>query len=165
MRKTLKITIVLALLAVPSAALAAGSTGQPQAINCNQLKSKPTRITLSCGDGGTWLGKLKWSSWGKTQAVASGNFTAINCAPSCVAGRTHSVAVKVTLSNPKTCPGQVNPAFKQAALVYKGQRPEGRAPEGQLPLPGRTPRGLLTAGPSWARPRRISSCRPIDTGG
>lgn len=125
MRKTLKITIVLALLAVPSAALAASNTAQPQAINCNQLKSKPTRIILSCGDGGTWLGKLKWSSWGKTQAVANGNFTAINCAPSCVAGRTHSVSVTVTLSNPKTCPNQVNPAFKQAAIVYKGTRPKG----------------------------------------
>jgi hypothetical protein len=141
MRKTLKITIVLALLAVPSAALAAGSTGQPQAINCNQLKSKPTRITLSCGDGGTWLGKLKWSSWGKTQAVASGSFTANTCTPSCVAGHTHSVAVKVTLSNPKACPDQVNPAFKQAALVYKGKRPKG-AP---LKVNFRCPAGLPSA--------------------
>jgi hypothetical protein len=87
MRRAIKITIVLALLAVPSGALAA-NTSQPQAINCQSLKFKPQRITLSCGDGGTWLGKLKWSSWTNTQAVANGNFTANNCSPSCVAGKT-----------------------------------------------------------------------------
>jgi hypothetical protein len=125
MRKALKITFVLALLAVPSAALAAGNTSQPWAINCQQLKLKPTRIILSCGDGGTWLGKLKWSSWSGSQAVGSGNFTAINCTPNCSAGRTHSVAVKVTLSKPKMCPNQVEHAFKQAAITYKGQRPKG----------------------------------------
>ena len=97
MRSAIKITIVLAVLAVPSAALAA-NTSQPQAINCQTLKFKPQRITLSCGDGGTWLGKLKWSSWSNTQAVANGNFTAKSRTPSCVAGHTHSVAVNVTFS-------------------------------------------------------------------
>jgi hypothetical protein len=124
MRRAIKITIVLALLAVPSAALAA-NTSQPQAINCQTLKFKPQRITLSCGDGGTWLGKLKWSSWSKTQAVATGNYTANNCTPDCASGQTHSVAMKVTLSNPKMCPNQVNPAFKQAVISYKGTRPKG----------------------------------------
>jgi hypothetical protein len=127
MRTALKITIVLALLAVPSAALAASNTGQPQAINCTQFKTKPMRITLSCGDGSSWLGRLKWSSWSKTQAVASGNFTQNNCTPDCAAGRTHSVAMTVTLSKVKNCPGQgkVSPAFKHATIVYKGTRPKG----------------------------------------
>lgn len=124
MRKAIKITIVLALLAVPSAALAV-NTSQPQAINCIQLQFKPKRIVLSCGDGGTWLGKLKWSSWGKTQAVATGNFSANNCKPTCVAGHIHSVPVQVTLSKPKLCSGQLNPAFKHAAIVYKATRPKG----------------------------------------
>ena len=140
MRKALKITIVLGLLAVPSAALAA-NTSQPQAIyNCNGLKAKPTRIILSCGDGNTWLGKLKWSSWTKTQAVANGNYTANDCSPTCAAGHTHTVAVKLTLSKPKMCPNQVNPAFKRAVLTYKGTKPTGapakvtfRCPSG---LPG-----------------------------
>jgi hypothetical protein len=126
MRKALKIMVVLAVLAVPSAALAAGNSSQPQAINnCQGLKFKPQRITLSCGDGNTWLGKLKWSSWTKTQAVANGNYTYNDCKPSCAAGHTHSVAMKVTLSNPKLCPGQVNPAFKQAVISYKSTRPKG----------------------------------------
>jgi hypothetical protein len=126
MRKAIKITIVLAMLAVPSAALAASTSG-PQAINCSQLKTKPTRITLSCGDAGTWLGKLKWSTWNKTQAVANGNFSANNCTPDCASGKTHSVAVTVTLSKVKNCPGQgqVSPAFKHATITYKGTRPKG----------------------------------------
>jgi hypothetical protein len=140
MRKALKITIVLALLAVPSAALAA-NTSQPQAIyNCTALKAKPGKIILSCGDGNTWLSKLKWSSWSSTQAVANGNYTENTCTPDCAAGHTHSVAVKVTLSKPKMCPNQTNPAFKQATFVYKGTRPQGaplkysfRCPQG---LPG-----------------------------
>ncbi len=125
MRKALKIVIVLGLLAVPSAALAAGNSSQPWAINCNQLKFKPTRIVLSCGDGGTWLGKLKWSSWNGSEAVGTGNFTAINCTPDCAAGHSHSVSVRVTLSEAKTCPNQVERAFKQAAITYTGKRPKG----------------------------------------
>jgi hypothetical protein len=126
MRNAIKIMIVLGVLAVPSAALAAANTSQPLAIyNCNALKAKPGKIILSCGDGGTWLGKLKWSSWTNTQAVATGNYTADDCNPTCVAGHNHSVAVKVTLSNPKICPNQVNPAFKLATIVYKGTRPKG----------------------------------------
>ena len=125
MRNALKIVIVLGVLAVPSAALAAGSSSQPQAINCQSLKFKPSKVTLSCGDGNTWLAKLKWSSWSKTQAVATGNYTANDCTPDCVAGHTHSVAIKVTLSNAKMCPNQVNPAFKQAVISYKGTRPKG----------------------------------------
>ena len=138
MRNAMKIMIVLGILAVPSAALAAGGSGQTQAINCQSLKFKPTKITLSCGDGGTWLGKLKWSSWNKTQAVANGNYTANNCTPSCVAGHTHSVAVSVTLSKAKMCPNQVNPAFKQATITYKSTRPNG-AP---LKFSFRCPSGL-----------------------
>ena len=123
MRNALKIVIVLGVLAVPSAALAAGSSSQPQAINCQSLKFKPSKVTLSCGDGNTWLAKLKWSSWSKTQAVATGNYAYNDCKPTCVAGHTHSVAVKVTLSKPKMCPNQVNPAFKQATFAYTGTRP------------------------------------------
>jgi hypothetical protein len=125
MRNALKITIVLALLAVPSAALAASNSSQVKAINCAQLQFKPKRIVLSCGDAGTWLGKLKWSRWNHTQAVATGNYTANNCTPNCAAGHPQSVSVKVTLSKPKTCPGYVSPAFKQAAITYEGTRPSG----------------------------------------
>lgn len=129
---------VAALLAAPSAALAAGNSIKPRAINCESLKYKPTRIILSCGDAGTWLGKLKWSSWGRSKAVGTGNFNLNTCTPDCAGGKATSVAVTVTLSNPKTCPGRVEKAFKQAAITYKTTRPQGAPAKVKFacPLPG-----------------------------
>jgi hypothetical protein len=127
MRKALKITIaVVCLAAVPSAALAAtGSTsGKPFAINCANTQFKPKKIVIACGDAGIWLGKLRWSSWGATSASGSGVFNWNDCTPNCSKGQIKSVPVKVTLSKPKTCPGQTNPDFKQAALTYTGARPK-----------------------------------------
>jgi hypothetical protein len=124
MRNALRITVALAVLAAAPLALAAAS-GQTLAINCNQEQFKPKRIVLACGDGATWLGKLKWSSWSGSTASAAGNYNAINCTPSCAAGHVKTYPVKVTLSRPRTCPGQTHLAFKQAALTYTGTRPRG----------------------------------------
>lgn len=127
MRNALKITLVIACLAaVPSVALAAtGSTsGKPFAINCFSTQFKPKKIVVACGDGGTWLGKLRWSSWGATSATGSGVFNWNDCTPDCAQGQIKSGPVKVTLSNPKTCPGQTHLDFKQAALTYTGTRPK-----------------------------------------
>jgi hypothetical protein len=125
MRNALRITIVVALLAtIPSIASAAGG-GKPFAINCNQEQFKPKKIVLSCGDGASWLGKLKWSSWGASSAKASGTYNAIDCTPSCAAGHVKSSPVTVTLSKPKTCASQAQPAFKRAALTFTGTRPMG----------------------------------------
>jgi hypothetical protein len=129
MRSALKIAVATAALAVPSVALVAtanaSSSGKPFAINCNSEQFKPKRIVLACGDGGTWLGKLKWSSWGASSASGAGNYSAINCTPDCAAGHVKSYPVKVTLSKAKTCPGQTHPAFKQAAFTYTVARPQG----------------------------------------
>ncbi|HTU87044.1 MAG TPA: hypothetical protein VMF57_15815 [Solirubrobacteraceae bacterium] len=124
----LKIIVAIALVAVPSAALAAtasGSSAKPFAINCNSAQFKPKRIVLACGDGATWLGKLKWTNWGGSSASGSGNYSVIDCTPDCAAGHVKSYPVKVTLSKPKTCSGQTNPAFKQARFTYPGTRPKG----------------------------------------
>lgn len=124
MRNALKLTVLVALLATPSIASAAGS-GRTLAINCGHEQFKPTKIVVACGDGGIWLSQLKWSSWNGSQASASGNYNANDCTPDCAAGHVHSYPVKVTLSKPKTCPSQTGRAFKQASLTYKGTRPTG----------------------------------------
>ena len=124
MRNALKLTILIALLAIPSIASAAGS-GRTLAINCNQEQFKPRKIVLACGDGGIWLSKLNWSSWSGSKASASGNYNANDCTPDCAAGHVHSYPVKVTLSGPKSCPGQTGRGFKRAALTYTGTRPLG----------------------------------------
>jgi hypothetical protein len=127
MRKAIKITAVVAFLALPSIALAAAgsATSKPFAINCAQEQFKPKRIVLACGDGASWLGKLKWTSWSGSTANAAGSYNAINCTPSCASGHAQSFPVKVTLSKPRNCPGQTHPAFKRAALTYTGTRPKG----------------------------------------
>jgi hypothetical protein len=127
MRNALKVTILVAFLAVPSVALAAsrGSSGRSLAINCNVEQFKPKRITLACGDAGIFLGKLKWSSWGASSASASGTYDQNTCNPDCAAGKIKSTPVKVTLSKPKPCSIQANPAFRQATFTYTGTRPKG----------------------------------------
>lgn len=125
MRKALKIAIPVALLAaVPAAALAASST-RALAINCSQEQFKPKRITIACGDAGIWLSKLKWSKWSNTSATATGTYNQNTCKPNCAAGHIKRTAVKVTLSTPKACSIQANPAFRHAALSYTGTRPKG----------------------------------------
>jgi hypothetical protein len=138
MRNVLRIAIPVALMAIP--AVAVGSSSQVWAINCNREQFKPKKVVLACGDGASWLGGLKWTSWGASDAMGAGKYNAIDCTPSCASGHTKTYPVKVTLSRPKTCPGQTHLAFKQAALTYTGTRPMGapakltfRCPSG---LPG-----------------------------
>jgi hypothetical protein len=126
MRNALKVTVLVAFLAVPSVALATSgaSSSRSLAINCNQEQFKPKRITIACGDAGIYLGKLKWSNWGSSSASATGTYNQNTCTPDCAAGHIKSYPVKVTLSKPKVCSIQANPAFRQAALTYTGARPK-----------------------------------------
>ena len=122
MRNVVRVAIVVTLLAVPSIAIAAGGQ-QVRAINCGREQFKPTRIIVSCGDGGIWLGKLSWSRWDGNAAVGTGSYNENTCTPTCSAGRTVSKPVKVTLSKPKTCPGRAHPAFGQAAFSFPSGSP------------------------------------------
>ena len=144
MRNALKVTVAIACLAaVPSVALAAtGSTsGKPFAINCNALQFKPKKIVLACGDAGSWLSTLKWTSWSATQASGTGVYNANDCTPNCAAGQIKSGPVNVTLSTPKTCPSQTHPAFKRVALTYTGTRPKGAPANFRFVCPVRRARG------------------------
>lgn len=122
MRIVLRVAIVVMLLAVPSITSAAGGH-QVRAINCGREQFKPTRIILSCGDGGIWLGKLSWSRWGSSTAVGTGSYNENTCTPTCSAGHTVSKPVRVTLSMPKMCPGQTNPAFGRATFSFANGTP------------------------------------------
>jgi hypothetical protein len=138
-RGVLKLALVLALVAAPSAALAASGSGQVWAINCTREQYKPNRIVLACGDGGSWLGKLKWSSWGHQKAAATGNYSVNDCTPDCAAGHLHSYPVTVTLTKPKACPSQSHTAFKQVSLVYTATRPKGAPVKLSLRCPASLP--------------------------
>jgi hypothetical protein len=67
---------------------------------------RPSTFTIACGDGNSYLTKLKWTAWGSTAASASGIYTENNCDPYCAAGKFISSVAKVTLSRPKTFKGR-----------------------------------------------------------
>lgn len=124
MRNALRMTIVAGLLAaVPAVAAGATAGSQVRAITCFGEKYKPTRITLSCADAGTWLGKLKWTHWNGTTATATGAYNENTCTPTCSAGHNVSKPVEVTLSKPKTCPGQAHPGFGRATFSFPSGSP------------------------------------------
>ena len=122
MRNVLRIAIVVMALAVPSIAIAAAGH-QVRAINCGREQFEPSRIILSCGDAGIWLGKLKWSHWNGETAAAAGSYNENNCTPTCSAGHNISKPVKIMLSRPKPCPGQTNPAFGRATFSFPSGTP------------------------------------------
>ena len=122
MRNVLRVAIVVTLLALAPIAIAAGGH-QVRAINCGSEQFKPTRINLSCADAGIWLGKLKWSRWNGATATATGSYNENTCTPTCSAGQNVSKPVKVTLSEPKACPGQTNRAFARATFSFPSGAP------------------------------------------
>jgi hypothetical protein len=123
MARALKIAVVVAVLAVPSLAFAAGPGTQARAITCLTEHYKPARIILACGDAGIWLGRLKWSRWTASTAKASGTYNENTCTPTCVAGHTVSRPVEVTLSKPKTCRGETHATFRHATFTFPSGPP------------------------------------------
>jgi hypothetical protein len=66
---------------------------------------RPATFTISCGDGNSYLTKLKWSAWGTSTARAAGVYTVNDCDPYCAAGKFVSSQAIVTLSKPKIFKG------------------------------------------------------------
>jgi len=64
---------------------------------------RPKKIIVACGDANFYFTNLRWSSWGATQAVASGIATVNDCKPYCAAGRFHTYPATVTLTRPRSC--------------------------------------------------------------
>jgi hypothetical protein len=121
MRNVVRIAIVVSVLAVPAIAVAGGH--QVWAVTCTNEQYRPARITLSCADAGIWLGRLTWSHWSRTSAVATGSYEEIVCKPTCAAGHLVTRPVKVTLTQPRPCPGHAHPAFRRATLAFPSGAP------------------------------------------
>jgi len=68
---------------------------------------EPSAIVLACGDGNASLTHLIWSSWTKTTAAATGDFTHNSCIPDCAQGTFVSTPASVRLGYPiETSAGQ-----------------------------------------------------------
>ncbi len=67
--------------------------------NCETPEHKPESILITCADGGIYVEKIKWDSWGHTGATGVGVFSENLCEPSCAEGMRVTAAAKLTLSN------------------------------------------------------------------
>ena len=107
------LTGVLSLLAVSSCAaidavaMPAGASSTRVVVQpcTGKAEVRPSTFVISCGDGNSYLTKLKWNAWGSATARADGVFTINNCDPYCAAGKFVSSEAVVTLSKPKTFKG------------------------------------------------------------
>jgi hypothetical protein len=123
-RRLPRITVLIAFAVAPTVALAASSTSsQVWVTNCSKAQYKPILITVACGDGYTYVNKLKWSTWTTTTATGKGDYAYNTCTPSCVSGHIKSDPVTATLSEPKSCPGQKHKVFKNFELMFSRGRP------------------------------------------
>ena len=70
--------------------------------DCETSAQRPESIMIYCADGGAYVEKILWDSWGADGATGSGEYTYNDCDPDCADGSMHSVEVKVVLSDPIT---------------------------------------------------------------
>jgi hypothetical protein len=97
-------TLVLDAVVMPAGASSARVAVQ----SCTgKAEVRPEIFTIACGDGNSYLTKLKWSAWGSSTAKATGIYTVNNCDPYCAAGKFISSNAAVTLSKPKTFKGRM----------------------------------------------------------
>ena len=67
--------------------------------DCETAVYKPESITITCADGGIFVEKIQWSTWGQEGATGIGIYSENLCEPNCAEGRRVIAAVKLTLSN------------------------------------------------------------------
>jgi hypothetical protein len=90
----------LATFAVPASASGSLSSTVIQTCTGKQV-TRPTTFTISCGDGNSYLTKLRWRSWSAGSAKATGIYTVNNCDPYCAAGKFVSSRATIVLSGKK----------------------------------------------------------------
>ncbi|MDQ6745896.1 MAG: hypothetical protein M3Z27_07795 [Actinomycetota bacterium] len=122
MRRILGLCALLALLALPGAALAGAPSGQVRVTNCLHARYKPRTLIIACGDGGILLEQLRWSRWTRTRASGSGLEAVNDCSPDCARGHFHRTPATVTLSRPISCRGQRHRLFDLLSIRFRGVR-------------------------------------------
>jgi hypothetical protein len=94
-------------------------------VSCLQRgQVRPGSYVVACGDGSEYLSGLRWSSWTRGEATASGRVSINNCTPNCAQGTfSHSNALIVLwhVTAWPHHPGQR--AFGRMTVIYTGKRP------------------------------------------
>jgi hypothetical protein len=124
MKGLLRIAVLVVFAAIPAVALAASSaSSQVWVTNCNKEQYKPILITVTCGDGSTYVNKLTWSSWSASTASGKGDYAYNTCTPNCAAGHIRSYPVTAVLSQPKSCSKQKHKVFNNLEVTFTSGRP------------------------------------------
>ncbi|MGD1050930.1 MAG: hypothetical protein ABR947_07650 [Solirubrobacteraceae bacterium] len=127
---------VLLVGAVAVSALASGNARRVVG-DCTKSQVRPSSIVLACADDNLVLTHLQWSSFGASEAKASGDYYVNGCTPDCAAGKFRSYPIKLTLSAARECPDGHND-YREAAFTFLATKPRGAASSYALfcPLPG-----------------------------
>ncbi len=67
--------------------------------DCETAAHQPESITITCAEGGSSIGRIQWSNWGKEGARGIGIYSENLCKPNCAEGTRVIAAAKITLSN------------------------------------------------------------------
>lgn len=113
------LVVVLVLLGV----MVASAASTVKITNCNSASSRPKALTLTCGDGDTVLGKLRWSSFGGVSAQASGTLELNTCTPNCAGGKVVRYPVAVKASNIRKCKAGLR-VYNKLSLKFTGRAPK-----------------------------------------
>jgi hypothetical protein len=67
--------------------------------DCEFPVHKPKTIMIYCGDGGAYIAKITWTSWGQDGATGTGEYYKNICEPDCADGKILHARVHVSLSD------------------------------------------------------------------
>jgi hypothetical protein len=114
-----------ALLLAVAAVLAAVATAQAATTTFFQGADagrvvKPKTLFLT-GDGTLDVFHVTWQSWGGALATGHGTAEYHGCKPDCAAGKQHSAAVTVKLSDPVSCSGRTY--YSRVSLIQSSGAP------------------------------------------
>jgi hypothetical protein len=114
--------VVVAVVMIAAFSTFASATAPLKITNCNRAASRPTLLTLTCGDGNTVLKGLRWSSFGGPTARATGTFVTNTCEPDCAAGKDVSYQARLKATSPRTCKGGVR-VYNKLTLEFLARAP------------------------------------------
>jgi hypothetical protein len=112
----------LAAALVGSGALVASAAPTVKITNCVKASSRPSSVTLTCGDGNTVLSGLRWSSFGGTSAQARGTLEMNTCTPDCAAGKVVKYPVTVQANGQRSCKAGLR-VYDKVTLKFTGRAP------------------------------------------
>lgn len=114
--------LLAAAIAIFALAIPVAASSSLKVTNCNKAASKPKQLTLTCGDGNTYLKGLSWSSFGGATAQGKGTFVTNTCKPNCAEGKNVSYPASVKATGTRSCKAGLH-VYKKLAITFTGRKP------------------------------------------